>query len=308
MVPRMPATLVAQLETAYRVLGPLEASRPEHLPREAGDVVALLTIGTQTTSAALIDALPALKLIACYGTGHEGVDRAHAAARGIVVVNAGDANAASVAEFALGLVLASVRQIAVADRFVRAGSWAGTAVERMPTIPSLAGRRLGIYGLGAVGTRIAAMAKAFDVTIGYHNRNRRADVDYAYHDTLEDLADWADVLVVAVRASAENRHAVDASVLDALGPQGHLVNIARGAVVDTEALCDALERRTIAGAALDVFETEPHVPERLKTLPNVILTPHVAANTEAARAAQDAMMLANLAAFFAGRPVPGPVV
>lgn len=297
MVPRLPDPLVARLRESYELIGPMERSSPEALPPGAETVQALLTVGSQKTDGALMDALPALKLICCYGTGIEGVDRAAAAARGIRLTNAADANATSVAEFAMGLVLATARMIAHADRFTRAGRWKGNSVERLPPVPGLAGRRLGIYGLGAIGTRIATRAAAFEMEIGYHNRSRRSDAPYGYFDDLNALAEWADVLMVSVRASAENRHAVDAAVLAALGPKGHLVNISRGIAVDEEALC----------TALDVYENEPNVPERLRALENVVLTPHIAAGSEAAQIAQQELLLGNLDAFFAGRPLLSPV-
>jgi lactate dehydrogenase-like 2-hydroxyacid dehydrogenase len=307
VAPTMPAPLVARLEQRYALIGPMPRSAPDALPPGAEAARALLTIGGLPTKAELIDALPNLGLIACYGTGVEGVDRAHAAARGIRVTNASDTNAAAVAEFTMGLVIASMRSIIRGDRYVRSGRWRGNSVERMAFVPGLAGRRLGIYGLGAIGQRIATRAAAFEMEIGYHNRSRRADLPYLYHDSLLGLVAWADVLIVAVRASAETRHAIDAGVLQALGPQGHLVNISRGIAVDEEALCEALETGTIAGAALDVYQNEPNVPERLKVLENVVLTPHIAANAESAQAAQQELILGNLEAFFAGRPLLSPV-
>ncbi|MBN9444503.1 2-hydroxyacid dehydrogenase [Bosea sp. (in: a-proteobacteria)] len=303
MVPKMPAALVTRLRESYEVLGPMDHSTPDALPAGAAEAEALLTMGSLRTDAALIDALPRLRLICCYGTGVEGVDGGHAKARGIALGNAGEANAASVAEFAMGLLLATARQIPQADRFVRAGRWKGNSVERMPAVPGLAGRKLGIYGLGAIGSRIARRAEAFEMEIGYHNRSRRADAPYLYHDSLVGLAEWADVLIVSARASAENRHAVDAAVLKALGPGGHLVNISRGIAVDEDALCAALETGAIAGAALDVYENEPHVSDRLRALDNIVLAPHIAAATELAQAAQQDTMLGNLEAFFAGRPL-----
>ncbi len=307
MAMRLPDKFVARLCESFSMLGPLPRSAPDALPPEAHEVRALLTMGSLKTDAALIDALPALELICCYGTGFEGVDRLRAAQRGILLANAGDANAAAVADYAMGLMLATTRTIVAGDRFIRAGSWKGNSVERMPMVPGFGGRRLGIYGLGAVGTRIAARAEAFEVEIGYHNRSKRPDVPYAYHDSLIDLARWADILVVAARAGAENRHAINAEILAALGPEGHLVNISRGIAVDEAALCDALERGIIAGAGLDVFEHEPQVSDRLKAIGNVVLTPHIAANSMAAQSAQQAKMLANLDAFFAGRPVASAV-
>lgn len=307
MVPRMPETLIARLSEHFTLLGPMEHSTPEALPAGAEQAVALLTMGSLSTDAALIDALPKLRLICCYGTGIEGVDRAHAKARGIALANAGEANATGVAEFAMGLLLATARQIPQADRFVRAGRWQGNSVQRMASVPGLAGRRLGIYGLGAIGSRIAKRAAAFEMEIGYHNRSRRADVSYLYHDSLLGLAEWADALVVSARASAENRHAVNAAVLKALGPRGHLVNISRGIAVDEDALCAALETGVIAGAGLDVYENEPHVSDRLKALDNVVLTPHIAAASDSAQTAQQEVMFGNLKAFFAGEPLVSPV-
>jgi len=307
MAPKMPATLVARLREDYELLGPMDRASPDALPPGAETARVLLTVGGWRTDAALIDALPNLGLVACYGTGIEGVDQAHAKARGVLLSNAADANATAVAEFAVGLMIASVRQIGKGDRFIRSGRWLGNAVERMPIVPGLAGRKLGIYGLGAIGARIATMASAFGMEIGYHNRSKRSGLPYLYQDSLLGLADWSDVLMVAVRASAETRHAVNAGVLQALGPKGHLVNISRGIAVDEAALCEALETGVIAGAGLDVFENEPNVSDRLKAIDNVVLTPHIAAMADSAQAAQQELLLRNLEAFFAGKPLPSGV-
>ena len=307
MAPRLPDPLVARLAEHYTLLGPMEGATVDHLPPGAEWARALITLGSLGAGEALIGALPDLGLILCYGTGFEGIDRAAAAARGIAVTNAGDANAEAVAEFAMGLALASTRKIAEGDRFVRTGRWRGHAIERMPLVAGLLGRRMGIYGLGAIGRRVAIRAAAFGMEIGYHNRRPAEGVPYAYHDSLEALARWSDVLMVAVRAAPTNRHAVDAGILAALGSGGYLVNISRGSVVDTEALCDALERGVITGAALDVYENEPHVPERLRALGNAVLTPHMAAYAESAQIAQQAVLLDNLEAFFAGRALSSVV-
>lgn len=298
--------LLGRLGDHYALHG-LERPEPDAIPPEARDARALITIGGLKTDAALMEALPKLGLIACYGTGHEGVDRAAARARGIVVTHGGDTNSTAVAEFAFGLVIASARGMIRGDRYARAGRWRGDIIERTAITPELAGQRLGIYGLGSIGAKIATRAAAFEMEIGYHNRRPRPDLPYAYHATLLGLADWADILMVAVRADAGNYHAINKQVLAALGPRGHLVNISRGIAVDTAALCDALEAGTIAGAALDVFEREPDIPDRLKGLDNVVLTPHMAAISANAQRAQRDLMFANLEAFFAGRPVLTPV-
>ena len=297
------ARLRERLSASYDVQGPPPRWTPDAIPAAARGARAVVTLGGLRNDAALMAALPDLGLIACYGTGFEGVDRAAAAARGILVTHAGDANATSVAEFAMGLVLASARHVLAGDRLVRSGGWATLTIDRMPLVPGLAGGKLGIYGLGAIGERIARRAAAFEMDVGYHNRSPRPDLPYAYHASLEALAGWADVLVVAVRASDATRHAVNAAVLRALGPAGVVVNIARGSVVDEVALCDALESGGIAGAGLDVFESEPDVRDRLRAAPNTVLTPHMAALTRAAQRAQQQVLLDNLEAFFAGRPV-----
>ena len=307
LAPRMPAPFEARLRDRFTLLGPMQSADAADLPPGAEAARALVTLGSLGAGAALIAALPALEVICCYGTGFEGVDRAAAAARGIAVTNAGEANAETVAEFAMGAALAIGRRIAEGDRYVRARRWRGNAVERLPMVQGLFGRRLGIYGLGAIGRRIATRGAAFGMEIGYHNRRPAEGVGHACLPSLHALAEWSDVLMVSVRAGPENRHAVDAAILATLGPGGFLVNIARGSVVDTAALCDALEGGAIAGAALDVFENEPEIPERLRVLENVVLTPHIAAFAASAQAAQQDMVMANLDAFFAGRPLVSPV-
>ncbi len=299
VVPEFRDRLAAQ----YELHGPLDRANPLNLPAGAHSARALITLGGFKTDAALMDALPELGLISCYGTGFEGVDREEARRRGIQLTHAGDSNATAVAEFAMGLVIAAGRNLVRGDRMVRAGHWANLAIDRVPMTPGLAGHRLGIYGMGAIGLKVARRAAAFEMEIGYHNRRPRTDVDYAYFAGLQELAEWCDVLVIGVRAAAENRHAVNARILRALGPEGVLINISRGLVVDEDALCDALEAKTIMAAGLDVYENEPHVPERLRALENAVLTPHIAALSRDAQHAQRDLIVENLEAFFAGRPL-----
>ena len=308
MMPRLADDAIASLKQHYTVIGPVDGDAAAAIPAEAKDARVLVTYGGRRTSAELMDALPKLELIACYGSGVEGVDAAAARARGIRLCNAADANARSVAEFAVGLMLCVMRGIGQGDRFVRDGLWSKPGRDPVANTPDLAGRKIGIYGLGAIGSRIASRAAAFEMEVGYHSRSPKPDLPYRFHDSLPGLAAWADVLVVAVRASAETRNAIDDAVLNALGPAGYVVNIARGLVIDEDALCAALEQKRIAGAALDVFAAEPHVPERLRALDNVVLTPHIAANSQDAKKEQLRMLLGNLEAFFAGRPIPSPVL
>ncbi|WP_159993107.1 2-hydroxyacid dehydrogenase [Roseomonas sp. 18066] len=306
----VPARLLTMLEPHVTVLPPLSAPVPEAVPPEGRDARVLITLGGIKTSAALIEALPQLGLICCYGTGYESVDRVAAAARGIKVTNAADANAAAVAEFAMGLALAATRDILRGDAWLRAGHWQNKAIERLPLARGLLGRRIGIFGLGAIGVEIATRARAFGMEVAYHNRRPRADLPYTYIDSLQGLAAWSDVLMVAVRASAQTEHAVSTTVLEALGPEGVLVNISRGSVVDEAALIAALDGQKIAGAALDVFEHEPKIPARLTEFPNVVLTPHIAALAVTAQHAQQQLMADNIFAYFAGQQllseVPAP--
>jgi lactate dehydrogenase-like 2-hydroxyacid dehydrogenase len=302
-----PERLLGRLADSYTLLRLPAGTDATGLPPEAREVRALVTLGGLRTDAAVMDKLPRLGLIACFGTGFEGVDLAAARARGIAVTHAGDTNSTAVAEFAMGLVIATARGMVRGDRYARAGRWRGDIIERTAITPELAGGRLGIYGLGSIGGKIAQRAAAFEMQIGYHNRRPRQDVPYLYHPSLLALAQWADILVVAVRADATNRHAINREVLAALGPQGHLINISRGIAVDEAALCEALEAGTIAGAALDVFEDEPHIPGKLIGMDNVVLTPHMAAISANAQRAQRDTLFGNLDAFFAGRPLLTPV-
>jgi len=202
------------------------------------------------------------------------------------------------------LMLAATRRLIVADAYVRSGDWA--AAKPSPLMrpqPGLVGRRVGIYGMGEIGRKIAARVAGFEAEVGYFSRSRH-DVPYQYLPSLEALAEWCSVLIIAVRAGVDTHHIVDAKILRKLGKDGYVVNIARGSVIDQQALVAALADGSIAGAGLDVFETEPHAPDALTAFPNVVLTPHVGGHTlESHRAMQDCV-IANLDAYFAGKPLP----
>ncbi len=308
---RVPDRFRERLAERFVVLGPFDAPFPEAvaaMPRaDAERVRAAVVFGTTDTSAAALARLPGLGVVCCVGSGYEGVDLEAARKRGIGVTHSPGANASAVADLAVGLLLSSIRRLPQADVYVRSGEWSASGGRRMPHLPGLTGRKVGIYGLGAIGGKIARRLEAFETEVAYHNRHRRPDVGHAYHATLLDLAHWADVLMVAVRAGPENRHAVDAKVLAALGPRGHVVNISRGSVIDEAALIRALRDGGIAGAGLDVYEREPEVPAELRALPNVALTPHLGGGTTEAQTAMQDCVLANLDAFLAGRPLPDPV-
>lgn len=268
----------------------------------AGRVEAL--VGAGPVNAALMDALPGLRLIANAGAGYEKIDIDAAAHRGITVTNTPDVTDGCVADLALGLLLTVARQITTGDRFVREGKWPGGSY---PLVARVHGRSMGILGLGRIGHAIARRAQAFDMPVAYHNRRRIEGIAFSYYETPAALAAAVDFLVVACPGGDATRHIVDAAVLSALGPKGIVVNISRGSIIDEAALITALENGVIAGAGLDVFEHEPHVPARLAALENVVLMPHRGGGTfETWEDACD-LVKANLTAFFTGDPLPTPI-
>lgn len=237
----------------------------------------VLTIGSIGISAEAIAALPDLRIILNLGAGYEAVDVEAARARDIPVTTGYGLNRETVADHALALLLSAIRGIPRADRILREGDWAGARTR----LTSLYGMSIGILGLGDIGLAIARRAEAFGTTIRYTNRNPKEGVDYAFVPSLTDLAAASDVLIVASPGGPSTHHIIGSEVLEALGPEGYLVNISRGSVVDTQALIAALRGERIKMAALDVFENEPHIPEELLSLPNVIVTPHVAGTSTA---------------------------
>ena len=265
---------------------------------------ALITAGGTPLDGAMMDVMPSMRAIVCYGTGYDGVDLAAAAKRGIAVGHSPAANAAAVADLAVTLMLAVTRRLLPADNYVRSGDWASAKPSPlMRPQPGNPGRRVGIYGMGEIGRKIASRLAAFESEIAYFSRSRQ-DVPFQFLPSLEALAEWCSVLMIAVRAGADTNHAVDANILRKLGAEGYVVNISRGSVIDQEALVTALADGAIAGAGLDVYEEEPHAPDRLTALPNVVLTPHVGGHTVESHAAMQNCVMANLEAFFAGKPLP----
>jgi lactate dehydrogenase-like 2-hydroxyacid dehydrogenase len=176
----------------------------------------------------------------------------------------------------------------------------------MRTQAGMLGRKIGVYGMGEIGRKIAARVAAFETEVGYFSRSQH-DVPYQYFPSLAALAEWCSVLMVAVRAGADTNHAVDADILKKLGKDGYVVNISRGSVIDQQALIAALTDQTIAGAGLDVYAREPHAPDALTALPNVVLSPHIGGHTLESHVAMQDCVMANLDAFFAGRPLPHAV-
>ncbi|MDF9757925.1 lactate dehydrogenase-like 2-hydroxyacid dehydrogenase [Pseudomonas sp. TE6288] len=290
-------------QAGYRLIrAPSPQMRADAIARHADEIDAVLTRGPLGLTADEIATLTQLKIICVIGAGYEQVDLEAAAARGITVTNGAGANAGPVADHAMALLLALLRDIPRADASTRRGEW------NRVISPSVSGKRLGIIGLGAVGQAIARRAsQGFDMNVSYHSRTSRQDQPYTWYDSPLHLADAVDILVVATPGGAATRHLVDAPVLAALGAEGYLVNIARASVVDTTALVTALEQGVIAGAALDVFDDEPAVPAALKALGNTVLTPHVAGQSPEAARDTVTLVLRNLQAFFAGEPVLTPV-
>jgi hydroxypyruvate reductase len=303
-----PADLRSRIDPAIELIGPFDPPVGASLSvAEAREVRVLLTMGTLKTDAGVMDRLPNLGLICCYGTGYEGVDLDAASKRGIMVTHSPAANAPAVADLAMALLLAANRRIVMADRFVRDGLWSGNSAARMPLVRGLTGRRIGVFGFGAIGRKIAERAAAFEAEVAYHNRSRKPEAPYAFHETLESLADWADILMIAARADASNRHCVNHAVMKRLGPDGIIVNIARGSIIDQEAMIALLQSGELGSVGLDVYEHEPSVPDTLKAIPQVVLTPHIGGGTLDAHEAMQSLVAANIEAFLAGEPVKTPV-
>jgi hydroxypyruvate reductase len=271
---------------------------------ELADVRAMITAGGRSLGGAAMDLFPSLGAIICYGTGYDGIDLEAARARKIVVGHSPGANASSVADIAVTLMLAATRRLVVADNYVRGGDWAAAKPSSMMRPQAgMRGRRVGVYGMGEIGRKIAARVASFETEIGYFSRSRH-EVPYPYFQSLEALADWCSILVIAVRAGADTHHAVNGGILGRIGADGYVVNIARGSVIDEAALIAALAAGTIAGAGLDVYAREPHAPDALTAAPNVVLTPHIGGHTLESHLAMQDCVIANLEAFFAGRALP----
>jgi lactate dehydrogenase-like 2-hydroxyacid dehydrogenase len=281
----------ARIDAEFRCVSPADLERE---PALAEDIRALITRSNLEVPAALVERLPRLEIIATCGVGYDLIPLELAARRGIVVTNTPDVLNAAVAELCIGALLALLRRLPQADRYVREGRWRAA---NFPLATSLAGKQVGIVGLGRIGKEIARRLELFGVALAYHGRSDQG-LAWRYEPDLAALAKDVDILIVAAPGGRDTARMVDAGVLAALGPDGYLVNVARGSLVDQEALIEALQRGTIAGAALDVFDNEPDVDARLFGLDNALLLPHIGSATHETRAAMAQLMLDNLRAWF----------
>jgi lactate dehydrogenase-like 2-hydroxyacid dehydrogenase len=291
----------------FELLRLWESSDPEALLDERGKDVLAIAVGSHAhIDGPLLDRLPGARLVANFGVGYDSIDVEAATERGVVVTNTPGVLDDEVADTALALLLMAVRELGCAERYLRAGRWAAEGHYPL-TRATVTGRRLGILGLGRIGEAIARRAETFRMTVGYHNRTEKQDVPYRYYPSLLEMARDVDTLVVVVPGNAATRHLVDAEVLAALGPDGVLVNIGRGSVVDEAALVEALRTGTIHAAGLDVYEHEPHVPQELIDLDNAVLLPHVGSGTRPTRRAMGQLVLDNLTTWFAEGKALTPV-
>lgn len=293
------------LEGGFHVIKLWQEKNPDAAIRaHQSDIVAVIATPGRNVSRSLIEALPNLEIIANFAVGTDNIDLEAARERGIFVTNTPDVLTSDTADTAMALMLAVARRVVEGDAYVRIGKWLNGAM-KLGTSPG--GKTAGIVGLGRIGRAIAARCEAFGMKVIYHGPNKKKDVPYDYYTDITEMAACADFLILACCGGPDTKHIVNANVLAALGAKGYLINIARGSVVDQEALLVALKNREIAGAGLDVFENEPHVPESLFTMDNVVLLPHVGSATVETRTAMGRLVIENILAHFSGNPLKTPV-
>ncbi len=292
------------LEDDFKVIKLWKVTDPDNVIQEcSNDIVAVISTAGRAVSRKLIEALPNLEIISNFAVGVDNIDLEAAKERGIAVTNTPDVLTADTADTALALLLAIARRVIEGDAYVRVGKWVNGS---MALGVNLEGKTMGIVGLGRIGQAIAKRGAAFDMNIVYHGRSAK-DVPYKFYPQLDDMAKDSDYLVLACSGGPETEHLVDAKILESLGPDGYLINVARGSVVDEEALLIALRNKNIAGAGLDVYENEPHVPEALFSMDNVVLLPHVGSATVETRSKMGHLVIDNIRAHFAGEPLKTPV-
>lgn len=292
-----------ELEQLFDVRSIVNVDDPEAVMAEGAQSIRAIAGGK--VSAAMMEKLPGLEIIANEGVGVDTTDIAAAKVRGIVVTNTPDVLNIAVAELTVGLMLALARSLPQADRFVRDGKWNDGM---FPLRGQLHGKTVGMLGLGRIGKEIARRLESFGMTVVYFGRSEQTSQPYRYFSSLLEMAKASDWLVVIAPGGKATDGIVSRAVIEALGPAGRLVNVARGSLVDQPALIEALSSGRLAGAALDVFEEEPCVPAELLALDNVVVSPHMGSRTEEAREAMGRLVIDNLVAHFEGRPLPSRVV
>ena len=280
-------------------LGVDRSNGQEQINLRGEEIEFVLTNGANGLLPIEIDAMPKLKLICSLGVGFENVAIEHARRCGIPVCNAAGTNHVAVADHAMAILLAAIRRVTFLNNGVRHGLWR----DDIPRPPHVSGRKMGIFGLGAVGTEIAKRARGFDMEIGYNSRSRKDQLGFRWFENINSLAQWCDYLIIAAPASEETYHVVNGDVLNFLGPDGVLVNVARGTLVDTNAVATALKQKRIWAVALDVYEFEPTPPSQLFEFDNAILTPHIASISPQAIHASVMRFIENTEAFLAGKPL-----
>lgn len=303
MTQKLLQSCAAAIDERYDVHRLYEAADPAALLAEVGPEIRAIAGGN--VDAALMDKLPNLEIIANFGVGYDSIDTEAARARNIRVTNTPNVLNDAMAEITIGLMVALARRIPQTDRFVRAGKWPEGAY---PLLGELNGKTVGILGLGRIGKEIALRAQAMKMRVIYYGRHRQMTEPYVYYSDLVEMAHDADWLVVVAPGGKATDKLVSRQVLEALGPKGNLVNMARGSLIDETAMIEMLTSGALGGAALDVFENEPHVPEAFFGLDNVVLSPHQGSATHETRFAMGALVVANLAAHFADEPLVSAVV
>lgn len=300
----MPAE-IEELEEKYALIHAYDGEAVQQAVKEqAGEIEGIISMYDNPVGKTLMAQLPSLKIIAQFAVGFDNVDLEEARARDIAVTNTPDVLTADTADTALALLLSVLRRVVECDQFFRQGTW---LKETMPLGTSMSGKKVGIVGLGRIGQAIARRCAAFDMEIAYFGPRKKPDFPYTYYSDLKALADESEILILSCAATEQTQHLITQDILQALGNQGVLINVARGSVVKQDDLLMALQNKVIAGAGLDVYESEPCCPKELISLDNVVLLPHIGSATKETRSSMGRLVIDNLNAFFDGKPLITPV-